>query len=216
MLSTGEESRRQLSRRPSLATRCSFLEKTFYLLAPLLLSSVYDLSPIDGKVNRLLLDLDWIRRVADGERVVLEFEDWVNKSLPRTSLRMIADQESPPTEVDIPTIYCPGVDSVDIAKNRVPWADFEMDMDAYQEGRRAVYEDECYLSHDSEDNVTYDTNTFEEWYKQPDGIVPFESDGTVDRYRVFLRLNEVGESFLTFSEYLFDVNRFDLFHFSME
>lgn len=177
---------------------------------------VYDLSPIDGKVNRLLLDIDWIRRVADGEKVVLEFEDWVNKSLPRTSIKMIADEESPRAEVTIPTIYCPGIDSVDIARNRVPWADFEMDIDAYREGRMAVYEDECYLSHDNEDDVTYYTQTFEEWYREPEGIEPVESNGTLDRYRVVLRLNGIGESFLTFSEYLFDVNRFDLFYFSIE
>ncbi len=68
----------------------------------------------ERKLNRLLLDIDWIRRVDEGEKVVLVFQDWVNKSLSRTSLELVAEDSSPPNSVHIPTIYSPGVSAGEV------------------------------------------------------------------------------------------------------
>jgi hypothetical protein len=169
----------------------------------------------ERKIYRLLLDLEWIRRVDEGERVVLRFYEWVNKSLSRTSLELVAEDSHPPMSLHIPTIYCPGVDSLEIASNYLPWAEFEMDTEAYRDHMEEVYEDECFMAYDREDGKTYYTEELDDWYEEPEGIQPVGSDGEVDNYQVVLSLNEVGRSFLTLSEYLFDVNRYDLFHFGL-
>ena len=44
--------------------------------------------PYIKKLNRLRLDRRWIKLVAEGEVVYIEYEDWIHKSLPRFKLQL--------------------------------------------------------------------------------------------------------------------------------
>lgn len=187
-----------------------------------LLKRVYKLDVPTYRLKRLLLDLEWINLVASGERVYAEFEDWVNKSLSRTPVKIFCDSTTGHKELVIPQHYWAGHTSFDILSRFIPWADFEMDEDDYDEYLRCQYEEECYGGYDKEDEKTYYTESYNDWYKHrhefepPDKIVPVSQNGEVDTYRVILKLNDLGESFLKIADYLYEEKSFEYRSFSVK
>jgi hypothetical protein len=181
-----------------------------------LLKRLYKLDVPAYRLKRLLLDLEWMNLVASEECVYAEFEDWVNKSLSRTSVKIFCDSDSGYKELVIPQHYWAGHTSFQILERFIPWADYEMDEDAYNEYMRGLYEVECYGGYDKEDNTTYYTESFDDWYEPPNGIVPVDQNGEVDTYRVILKLNDLGKSFLKIADYLYDDKSFEYRSFSVE
>ena len=180
------------------------------------LKNRYNLDVPAYRLKRLLLDLEWMNLIASGESVYAEFEDWVNKSLSRTSIRIFCESETGYKELIIPQHYWAGHTELDILGKLVPWADYEMDEEGYKEGIRGGYEAECYMGYDKEDNMAYYTTSFDDWYEPPEGIVPVVHDGEVDIYRVSLKLNKLGKSFLEIAAYLYEDNSFEYQSFSTE
>lgn len=183
---------------------CAALKKVFRLDVP------------NYRFKRLLLDLEWMKLIENGESVYAEFDDWINKSLSRTSIRIYFDRGTDHKEIVIPQHYWAGHDSFDIIEKYIPWADYEMDEDGYEEYMKEVYELECYMSYDKESNQTFYTQSFEEWYIPPDDIRPIYGDGEIVTYRVKLKLNEIGESFIKLTEYLYDDSSFEYKSFSVD
>jgi hypothetical protein len=157
------------------------------------------------KYNRLKLDRQWIDMVADGEIVYIEFEDWIHKSLKRYNFRIGCESRSNIPEMQWPMLYGPGV-SVEMALNYViPWASFVVDEDSHREYMESIWDAECYYCYDKEDGVVHHTMPFDEWYRPPEGIVPVgESAGEVERYRLILKLNDIGNAFLLLDNFLED------------
>lgn len=174
------------------------------------------------RFKRLLLDLEWMNLIASEEIVYVEFQDWVNKSLPRTSVKIFCNSDTGYKEITIPQHYWPGHTSFKILERLIPWADYEMDADSYQECMWGFYEAECYGGYDKEYNRIHYTESFEDWYESirehepSDRIVPFSQDGEVDTYRVILTLNDLGRSFLKIVDYLYGDKSFEYSSFSVE
>lgn len=79
--------------------------------------------PYLQKLNRLRLDRHWLELLAAGETVYVEFEDWINKSLPRFQIRVGCDsREDAPSET-WPTAYGIGFSIEDALSHLLPWAD---------------------------------------------------------------------------------------------
>jgi len=180
------------------------------------LKRLYKLNVPEYRLKRMLLDLEWMKLIHGGETVYAEFEDWVNKSLSRTSIKIFFDSNGHYKEMVIPTHYWAGHNSLEILEKFLPWADYEMDEEAHEEGMQEVYESECYGWYDKESGEVFYTEDFEDWYTPPDGIVPISQNGEVDTYRVILKLNELGETFLTISDYLYDGSSFESRAFSAD
>jgi len=181
-----------------------------------ILKTVYKLDIQIYRLKRLLLDLEWMYLIKNGTSVYAEFEDWVNKSLSRTSIRIFCESSSGYKELVIPQHYWAGHSSFEILEQFIPWADYDMDIEAYEEYMQEIYEDECYAGYDKEDDMVYYTESFDDWYKPPQGIVPIGENGEVATYRVILKLNDLGLSFITVSEYLYDDSLFEHHSFSLE
>jgi hypothetical protein len=158
--------------------------------------------PYIQKLNKLRLDKRWIDLVANGETVYIEYEDWINKSLPRFQIRIGCETRSDVKKETWPTIYGVGLSMEEAVSHTIPWADYELDHDAYYEYIESVWYDECYSWHDKETDTTFFTMPFDEWYKPAEGIVPVYADGEVEGYRLILSLNEIGKAFVVLDEYL--------------
>jgi hypothetical protein len=163
-----------------------------------MLSALTQPEPYIRRLNKLRLDRYWIERLAAGNEVKVEFDDWVNKSLPRFQITLSSDGE---TEV-WPTVYGPGMTIEAMLSHFLPWADFALDEDAHHAGAEEDWMAECYSYRDSETGEIFYTKPFEEWYEPAEGIVPVSRDGEIDRYSLTLSLNELGRSFLVVDEYL--------------
>lgn len=159
--------------------------------------------PYIQNLNRLRLDKSWIDLVADGESVYVEFEDWVNKSLPRFDIRIGCEYRDDLEEQSWPTIYGVGMSMEEAISHVFPWADFEVDEEAYRDFMESNWYAECYMGRDREDGSEYFTEPFETWYKPPsEKIVPVSENGETVGYRLLLTLNELGKAFLILNEFL--------------
>jgi len=134
--------------------------------------------PYLQKLSRFRFDKPWIEKIENNLDVYVEFEDWINKSLPRYSVRIICDE----INRSWPVVYGPGLSITELLNHYFPWADFEMDLDTHRGGCESQYE--------------------AEWFDEPEGIAPSSSDGECDYYRFRLELNDVGRSFLELDKYL--------------
>lgn len=161
--------------------------------------------PYIRKLNKLRLDSHWIRKLYEGHEIFVEFDDWVNKSLPRYQISLISDEGSH----SWPMTYSPGMSIEDALAHFIPWADFYTDLDAHREGCVGQWHAECYMTYDKEWGREIFTEEFDEWYVEPEGIVPCSFDGEVESYRLQLSLNELGESFLEVHDFLAEEDRFE-------
>lgn len=158
--------------------------------------------PYLQKLNRIRLDRHWIELLSEDETVYVEFEDWINKSLPRFQMKIGCNSRSDIPEETWPTTYGIGFSIEDALKHLLPWADYEMDLDAHREYMRSVHYDECYSWYDKETGTTVFTQSFDDWYQEPYGLAPVYADGEIEGYRLLLRLNEIGRGFLSLDDYL--------------
>lgn len=158
--------------------------------------------PYIQKLNKLRLDKSWMDLVANGEVVYIEYEDWINKSLPRFQIRIGCETRSDIGEQSWPTTYGIGLSMEEAISHAIPWADYEMDHDAYHDFMESVWFDECYMGRDEDDGNPYFSTPFDEWYTPPEGIVPVSANGEVEGYRLILSLNQVGKAFRDLDEYL--------------
>ena len=85
-----------------------------------LLDELTQPEPYIRRLNKLRVDKYWIEKVAAGYEVKVEFDDWVNKSLPRFELTLSCGDE---LEV-WPTVYGPGMGIEEMLGHFLPWADF--------------------------------------------------------------------------------------------
>ncbi|HGS4888132.1 TPA: DUF4365 domain-containing protein [Vibrio parahaemolyticus] len=170
-------------------------EKSFYHL-----SRLTQPEPYVKRMNKLKLDVPWMQKLSDGEDVFLHFADWVNKSLPRYKMTISSASGS----VTFPMTYMPGMTLEKALEYFIPWADFEMDIDAHKMESESQWSAECYMGKDSETGEYYFGESFEEWYVEPDTdeIIPTHFDGECEYYSLKLSLNELGESFLALYEFL--------------
>lgn len=168
------------------------------------LKSLTQPPPYIRRLNKLRLDKRWINLIANGETVYIEYENWINKSLPRFQFTIGCDSRDGIKPEIWPTIYMPGVSMEDAIAHVVPWANVEMDMEAHIEYMKTVWENDCYSWHDKETDTIYYTETFEEWYRVPEGIVPVDANGETETYRLLLSLNEVGNAFVELDDYLLE------------
>lgn len=164
-------------------------------------------------LDRLRLVRPWIELVARGEEVYVECEDWVNKSLPRYTLKIGCPSVPSMIGESWPTLYCPGLRMMEFLMYMLPWAEFKMDEETYRLNQMDLWDAECRIwDHDEYDDSPAYTQPFEEFYEPPEGICPVEEmvSGEVNLYRLILSLNDLGRSFLLLDGHLsreFDVER---------
>lgn len=106
-----------------------------------------------------LHDRHWMALIDQGFKVRVQFDDWVNKSLPRYNITISTEDE----EESWPTLYAPGVGVEEMLNHFFPWADFSLDKEAHEEGALEDWMNECYSWRDDETGEVYYSMPFEEW-----------------------------------------------------
>ncbi|ABO23560.1 DUF4365 domain-containing protein [Shewanella loihica] len=160
--------------------------------------------PYIQKLNKLKLDRYWMEKITKGYEVFVEFDDWINKSLSRYQIRLSCEDESQ----HWPMTYCPGMSIEEALEFFLPWADFRMDIEAHREGSIGQWDAECYMTYDKEEGRAIHGMSFDEWYNEPEGIVPYQEDGEIASYRIQLELNELGRSFMEIDGFLSEKSKF--------
>ena len=163
------------------------------------------------KYNILQESLVLMENIQRGNKVCIEFQDWINKSLSIRALNInIYSDDELIESVEWPFDVFPN----DIEKGlekMFPWAHFENDFSKDDEDEDLIYE---YMSEWGYMDEKYiDWEDYSEWKERRlasiGNLRPYKNEsGEVDLYKIRLTLNDLGESFLRLNQYLDSMNEF--------
>lgn len=163
--------------------------------------------PLQLLMRRLEMDRTWMERVRDGDRLIVEVDEWVNKSSGRGDFRLVVEDRNGRGEVvrDWPYQVFPGAEYSELIPRLFPWAKVELHEPTYDNADEDRWQEEEGVW-DSEDGIYIIVgDSHEEWLdRQPGGLRPYEEGDEVAKWRLQLRLGPLGEAFLTLHEFLED------------
>jgi hypothetical protein len=162
-----------------------------------------DGDPYELRVRELRLAKPWMEMLADGTRLVVDFEEWINKSSGRGSISIGIDHEdgNEPEELVAWHLWVGPTSYAESIPQFFAWADVDVHEQTYDEADHDQYEQECSTWDEGEQ---YFTVSFDDWRRGrvAMGIRPYSnSAGEVDYYRLELTLSELGKAFLIVDEF---------------
>lgn len=140
---------------------------------------------LNGKISKLFFDKELMQFINDGGKIVIQTEEWVNKSLGRGKFEVILIHQSKEETVrEWRLFYTYALEQ--ILEQFFPWAEIGIDEEFYEEN--------------FDDSVYY---VFPKQWIQTHEIYPFTIHaGEVGLYRLQLSLNSIGKAFLEIHDYL--------------
>lgn len=164
------------------------------------LAELFEGTPEQQRFRKLAIDEPLMRHIADGGKVSLELEEWVNKSLGRTPVKVyIYNKEGEEVLAKEWFQYYTGFSVRELSIALFPWCHPVIDGEFYEEnGDGSDEEDwrEALSRATDEDNGIY-------YHEDTDAIYPYtEAAGEVEYYRLELKLNELGRAFLVVSDHI--------------
>lgn len=155
--------------------------------------------PLLNKFQKLLLDKPIINMLKKGEKVVVEFDRWVNKSSGRADVKVyhvIQDKDFEENkeleQIQLSEFSAIGIHSYQSLFYFYPWADFKLDESFYK----------TFSDYDEDEMPGYQLVFIDDrfnGYKLP--IIPFHCNGEISSYRLAMSLNDYGHSFIDFYDF---------------
>jgi hypothetical protein len=160
------------------------------------LAAMADADPYTLKLRQLQFNKPWMRLLDEGGDVILDIEEWVNKSSGRASLQLTAYDRHGHQVADRewPWLIFPFADYAVELPRLFPWADLDIDDATYDDW----YTDETGYTSSESRSESQGTEPAE----RP--LRPYEDTGEVARWRLILTLSELGKAFLTLDDRLLE------------
>lgn len=173
------------------------------------LAELFEGTPEQQRFRKLTIDEPLMKHIANGGKVSLALERWVNKSLGRTPVEVYIDNKDGEEVLAKEWFqYYTGLSVSELAIALFPWCHPVIDEEFYEENSDEYEEDwqDSLRRAIDEDNGVY----YQEEYN---AIYPYtEAAGEVEYYRLELKLNELGRAFLIVSDHILNkplARRFD-------
>jgi hypothetical protein len=136
--------------------------------------------------------------LATGTRLVVDFEEWINKSSGRGAVSIGIEHEdgNEPQELVTWHFWVGPWNYAEAIPKLFAWADVDVHEETYDDAEHDQYESECSIWDEGDQ---FFTQSFEDWRRGvvAQGIRPYNNAaGEVDYYRLELTLNELGKAFL--------------------
>lgn len=163
----------------------------------------------EKKMNMLLLAKPWMQAITRGDTVILEAEEWVNKSSGRGAITLkILHEDVERTVINWPYVFFGLRNYADVFRDLFPWADFDADEELF--GGDLEYEfisETCPYDSETGEFLFTDSKEFledyEKYLRELPKIRPYEIvAGEVARYRLILSLNKLGNAFIEVDKFL--------------
>lgn len=166
------------------------------------LSDIFEGSPEQQRLRKLVIDEPLMRHIAEGGKVAVQLEEWINKSLGRTPVEIFVQNEAGEDELSREWFqYYTGYSISELVSALFPWAAAGVDHDYYD-----IHADEEYDPDDWKEAMTHAIlrgDDSESLVSSRPAIYPYtEMTGEVEYYRLQLYLNDLGRSFLRVSDFL--------------
>lgn len=163
------------------------------------LREVAEGDPYTVRLLRLQLALPWMELLRAGRRILLEADEWINKSSGRGEITIISVDDANEDRQVLGTwmILASGWSYDDALPALVPWADVVLHEETYDEADYDAWEADCVTYDNEGDRIVYES--YEDWKAGhlAAGLRPYaNSAGEVDSWRLELKLNQIGEAFI--------------------
>lgn len=188
-----------------------------------------NLTEYEKKFNTFLFAKPWMKEIIMGNKVVLNAEEWINKSSGRGEFKLrIVDKNGTEKQVFNRTFLGFGLKPyIQVFSELFPWATITIDMDYYHE-----YDEEAIKENNFEAVMyTYpdavgatfnleklkfiypeDAPSMKEWMKDKKNIRPYYiGAGEVAFYQLVLELNDVAESFWVLDDFINNTRFYTLY-----
>jgi uncharacterized protein DUF4365 len=154
--------------------------------------------PYELRLRELRLAKPWMDMLASGTRLVVDFEEWINKSSGRGTVSISIDHGdgNEPEELVTWHFLVGPLSYAEAVPKLFAWADADVHAETYDDVEYDQYEVECSIW--DEDHQFF-TESFDDWRRSlvASGIRPYaNAAGEVDYFRIELTLNELGKAFL--------------------
>jgi hypothetical protein len=170
------------------------------------LEELGDDDPYLLRLNRLRSERTWMQLLREGGSVYIEAEEWVNKSSGRGTLRVIGTHAGGGEPVVREWLIFAGLlPYSEVLPALFPWGDLEIDEYTYEEWDEEEWTSETGIWDSEDKQYIGHSEEFEEWRQSRfgDRLRPYRNAmGEVDYWRLRVRLNALGESFLVVDKHL--------------
>ncbi|MYV97576.1 DUF4365 domain-containing protein [Streptomyces sp. SID3343] len=155
--------------------------------------------PYELRIRELQLAKPWMELLAGGKRLVVEMEEWVNKSSGRGDISLGVDTEDGKELEKLASwgVFLGFAGYAEVVPKLFAWADAHVHPETYDGTEYLQYRADCCIWADEYE--PFAEVPFEEWKRGLDTerIRPYRNGGgEVDFYRLELTLNELGKAFL--------------------
>lgn len=157
----------------------------------------------EQRFNTLMFSIDWMREASNNDGLILELNEWVNKSSGRGDFKLFVLDENGNERIISERTYL-GFGLRDyslVIKDMFPWANISIDKDFYDHTMDRGW-------HERYESAIEDLSLSlllqgRRSYQRDSKIYPYKNcAGEVDKYRLILTLNELGRAFLLLNDFL--------------
>lgn len=151
------------------------------------------------RIRELQLARPWMQLVADGNRLIIDIEEWINKTSGRGSLALglYHDRYSAPTRLAEWTVLLGSQGYAEVVPRLFAWANVEVHEETYEDADEDEYESECVRIDSEGDRIVLED--YADWSagRGLSALRPYNNEaGEVDSWRLELILNDLGRAFL--------------------
>lgn len=160
-------------------------------------------SESEKRFNALLFAVEWMRTTNDYGELILEVQEWVNKTSGKGDFKLLVTEETGDERVISERTYW-GFGTRDyslVIRDMFPWANINIDQNFYD----YVMDREWHEQYESSIEELSKSLLLQgkPAYRRDSRIYPYENcAGEIDKYRLILTLNDLGKSFLLLNEFL--------------
>ncbi len=168
------------------------------------LRAAADGDPYILRIRELQLARPWMNLLVQGARLVVDIEEWINKTSGRGVIKLSVDHEDglPATELASWGVFLGLRDYAEVVPKLFAWANVDVHAETYDEADYEQYEDECVFYDNEGDRIVREG--YDEWRKGRvmGGLRPYANGaGEVDFWRLELSMGDLGKSFLLVDEF---------------
>ena len=161
-----------------------------------------DGDPYELRLRQLRLARSWMRLLVDGKRLVIDIEEWVNKTSGRGAISLGIDNEDGKEPERLATwgVFLGSASYAEVIPRLFAWADVDIHQDTYDDSEYEHWQNACTF-YDEGDRFEYES--YADWRaRQPSGLRPYNNGaGEVEFWRLELTLGHLGRAFLIVDDF---------------
>ena len=164
------------------------------------LAKVAEGKPHELRLRQLRLALPWMKLLQEGRRILLEADEWINKSSGRGDIKVVSVDEDNEDRQELAAWFIMvGLRPYEeVLPSLAPWADVILHEETYDEADEGAFEEQCVIYDNEGDR--FEMEDYSEWLERrigDGGLRPYaNAAGEVDKWRLELVLNNLGAGFL--------------------